>query len=444
MKSETTKDTKHTKRHLGLLSCVLCVFWFALCPSRTEAGLYYSGETIAELPAQWRGFLVDQRSLRMLAVKPAPGLPPSPLQKQYREALASLEKKKNLTADELADLGALYVRLGRPDKAIELLRPAQRKHPEHFRIAANLGTAWQLNGNLDQAADCLRIALKSCPPKYRGAEELHLKLIRSRQRRKDAQAIDDLLGIHFGTDVGTIADAERKKIDAEVVANMQRLALSLPADGRLLWQLGELANALGEVRTSAGIFDGCVTEFGMSSPPMRQRRQALRAASDKLGPATRTDSARAGHDGHAGLVFRSPHALLRKFDFSTLPAIRNDGPNPLPWAVLAETSFDAKYRPKFVDYLRRLDGKTVSLTGFMQPIGDQFEVSEFLLIEYPVGCWFCETPPPTGLIFVELPAGKSLLIKHGMVKIEGKLKLNANDPEDFLFALKDARVGEVD
>jgi hypothetical protein len=94
--------------------------------------------------------------------------------------------------------------------------------------------------------------------------------------------------------------------------------------------------------------------------------------------------------------------------------------------------------------LKKLDGKTVSLSGFMQPIGDRFEVSEFFLIEYPVGCWFCETPPPTGLMFIELPAGKSLTIKRGMVKVEGKLKLNATDPEDFLFSLKDARVGEVD
>ena len=439
--------TKHTKKHLGR-SASLAVFscvWSLLCSlSSAQAGLYYSGENVAELPAQWRGFLVDQRGLRMLAVKPAAGVPPSALRKQYLDALAALEKKKTLSADEVADLGALYVRLGQPAKAIELLRPAQRKYPAHFRIAANLGTAWQLNGNLDQAAECLRIALKFCPPKYRGAEELHLKLIRGRQRQKDPQAIDDLLGIDYGAEVGKIADAERKKIDSDVVANMQRLALSLPADGRLLWQLGELANAYGEVRTAAGIFDGCVTEFGMSSPPLRQRRQLLRAAADKLGPASRGDSARASHEGHTGLTFRSPHALVRKFDFSTLPAIRDNGPNPLPWAVLAETSFDAKYHPKFADYLKKLDGKTVSLTGFMQPIGDQFEVSEFMLIEYPVGCWFCESPPPTGLIFVELPAGKTLLIKRGMVKIEGQLKLNATDPEDFLFSLKDAKVGEVD
>ena len=147
----------------------------------------------------------------MLAAKPKPGQPSSPRQKQYRDALAELEKKKNPSADDLADLGALYIRLGEPGKAIELLRPAQRKEPDHFRIASNLGTAWQLNGNLDQAAESLRVALKLCPPKYRGAEELQLKLIRSRQRQKDPQAIDNLLDIDFGNEPGKLTERERKE-----------------------------------------------------------------------------------------------------------------------------------------------------------------------------------------------------------------------------------------
>src|SRR5260370_15596797 len=153
-----------------------------LIPSVAFAGLHYSGETIAELPSQWRGFLLDHRSLRVLGLPQAPGMPPSPLRTEYREALARLEKKANPKADGLADLGALYVRTGQAAKAVELLRTAQRKNPEHFRIAANLGTAWYLQGDLDQAADCLRVAVKLAPVKLRPAEELHLKLIQFRKK----------------------------------------------------------------------------------------------------------------------------------------------------------------------------------------------------------------------------------------------------------------------
>src|SRR5579859_3586315 len=230
--------------------------------SSARAGLHYSGETLAELPSQWRGFLVDLRSLRVLGFPQAPGLPPSPLRTEYREALARLEKKANPNADELADLGALYVRTGQAAKAVELLRAAQRKQPDHFRIAANLGTAWHLQGDLDQATDCLRIAVKLAPVRLRPAEELHLKLVQF--RKKDLKAVDrldDLFGVRFvgekgEWEPGKIAEAERKKLPPDAAATIQRLALSLPADARLLWQLAELANAIGDIRTAASIFDG--------------------------------------------------------------------------------------------------------------------------------------------------------------------------------------------
>src|SRR5258708_35596229 len=85
-----------------------------------SAGLYYSGETMAELPSQWRGFLLDQRMLRGIAVKPAAGTPASPARARYEEAAAKLAKtakERALTPDEVADLGALDVRLGDGVKA---------------------------------------------------------------------------------------------------------------------------------------------------------------------------------------------------------------------------------------------------------------------------------------------------------------------------------------
>jgi hypothetical protein len=67
-----------------------------------------------------------------------------------------------------------------------------------------------------------------------------------------------------------------------------------------------------------------------------------------------------------------------------------------------------------------------------------------MLLEYPVGCWFCEAPPPTAIMLIELPAGKSQMLRRGLVKVEGKLKLNSTDPEDFLYSLQEAAIGDVD
>lgn len=418
-----------------------------LLPAAARAGLHYSGERFAELPSRWSGFLVDHRALRAAGIERPKDAAPSPLRGTYLAAAAKLEavaKTRQLSADELADLGALYVRLGKPEKAVEVLRPAARSHPEHFRTAANLGTAWQLAGDLEQAAAALEEAVRLAPAKLKPFEEYHLKLVRLQLKEGRAakpDAVDDLFGVRYvgesgKPEPGKIAAAQFKKLPANAVAAVQYLALSLPADGRLLWQLGELANASGDVRTAAAILDGCVTEFGMGSPDLRARRQLYRTAADEL-------AKKPGHEQHRGtLVAKSPRPLVRRFDVSELPPVKADAPNPLPWGLLAETTIDAQAKPTFPEHLQQLDGKTVVLTGFIQPVGDAQEFNGFLLLEYPVGCWFCETPEPTGLVSVELEAGKRTAAKRGLVKVTGVLHLNRDNPEDFLFLVKDARLGE--
>src|SRR5262249_39164601 len=270
-----------------------------------HAGLHYSGEPIAELRSQWRGFLLDQRALRNIAVKSKEGVPANPAREKYLEAAAKLQdaaKQRKLSADEKADLGALFIRLGEIAQAVELLRAAHREHPLHFRIVANLGTAWQLHGDLNQAETCLQQAVRLAPGRLQKAEEYHLRLVRLRQKQgRDASALDDLFGVQYAGEegkyaAGKLAAAQRKKLPADVVALVQRLALWLPADGKLLWQLAELANAHGDVRTAAAIMDGCVTEFNMDAAELRRHRQIVRSAADAL--AKRVDVGEAVKTAH--------------------------------------------------------------------------------------------------------------------------------------------------
>ena len=99
-----------------------------------------------------------------------------------------------------------------------------------------------------------------------------------------------------------------------------------------------------------------------------------------------------------------------------------------------------RYRPTFAAYLKELDGKQVVLTGYMQPVGDDPDLGAFLLIEHPVGCWYCEMPEMVNIVLVELPEGRTARPTRGQVRITGQLTLNATDPENFLYLVRDATV----
>jgi hypothetical protein len=416
------------------------------------AGLYYTGEKYATLPAQWRGYLLDQRLLRGIAVAPGPGADASPLRTRYLEESKRLGRKaasEKLSADELADLGALLVRLGDAPRAVEVLRPAQREHPNHFHIAANLGTAWQMMGELGQATDCLKEAVRLAPGKDLASEEAHLRLVRGRLlRRQQPGELDDLFGVRYGGagDVykpGTLAEAERKKLPARAAAVAQQLALWLPADGPLLWQLAELAAAHGDVRSAAAMMDGCVTQFGMHSPLLREHRRQIRLAAGEV-PASVPTAKEEHKPGHAGnLAFHARRPLVNKLDLVPLPEITATGTNPVPWELLSETVLEQPFRPNFPKYLRELEGKQVELTGFLMPLRDEPELGAFLVVEAPIGCWYCETPELTNIVYIELPQGRTARFQRGLVRVVGRLALNTNDPEDFLYTLRDARIGSV-
>jgi hypothetical protein len=420
-----------------------------------RAGLYYSGESVADLPSQWRGFLLDQRTLRNIALKPLPGAKANTFRAKYEQEAARLEKKgrANLSADDLADLGALYVRLGEGSKAVDVLRDAQRAHLNHFRIIANLGTAWQLQGDLEQAAAALEQAVRLAPGKLQKAEEYQLKLVRLRRREAPGQQdLDDLFGVRFQGpggqyQPGKLEDAERKKLPPDAAAVLQQLGLWLPADGRLLWQLAELANATGDVRMAAAIMDGCVTDFGMRQPDLRRHRQLVRAEADEQGKqaAAAGPDAKAAHEGHVGgMKPRSRRPLVVQAADEALPPIDPRGINALPWSVLGQTTLDRKYQPTFAKYLQELEGKQVALEGYVQPLGEDLDLTSFMLIENPVGCWYCEMPEVTGIVLVDLPAGQTKAFTRGRVKVVGTLKLNATDPENFLYTVSKAKVTDAE
>ncbi|MFL5331183.1 MAG: tetratricopeptide repeat protein [Gemmataceae bacterium] len=393
------------------------------------AGVHYSTEQIAQLPSQWRGYLLDQRALRLLALPTSANNPATPFRLAYeaeRDRLEKLAAKQSLTADEMADLGALHIRLGQPERAVELLRAALRTSPSHFATAANLGTACQLTGDLPQAIATLEVAVDLAPSRWKAAERLHLKLVRARSRdAKQATALDSLF------------DADAKP-SPETVAALQALGLWLPADGRVLWQLGEIAHATGDTVTAASILDGCVSDFGMNDPLLREHRATYRAAAPA--PAGNMAVAKAAHETHQSM-FKSIRPLIRQKNVVKLPEIRTNGVNMLPWDLLSDTTLEQPFRPTFPEHLRKLAGKRVTLNGFMQPTGGGLAQTDVLLIEFQVGCWFCNSPEPTGIVRVEMPKGKMIQLTRDAVRVEGVLTLNSADPEDYLYTITEAKVG---
>lgn len=404
----------------------LVLLLLLICTPAAQAGVHLSLENLNDLPARWRGFLPDLRRLRVLGQPGFDGFGGSTLtHNTYADLLLKLEseaRSRPLAADELADLGALHLRLGAPEKALGVLRDARRKHPRHFAIAANLGTACQAAGDLAAAIEALDDAITLAPERWKQAEQAHRRLLHLRSSSANQDELDALF-------------PDPPPPDA--LAITQQLALWLPADGRLLWQLGELAHRHGHIRDAANILDGCVTDFAMKSNTLRERRRKFRAEADALEAGDR-------HNIGDESIFKSSRALGRLFDEKKLPPVNPDGKNDLPWIALGETTIARPFNPQLLSYVAALDGRRVSLLGHMRPVGGEKagQVAVFILTEFPIGCWFCDVPEPTNMIFIELK--NEAEITRNAVRIEGVFHVNRDDPEDYLFRISEAVIRLAD
>jgi hypothetical protein len=248
--------------------------------------------------------LLDQlRALRGLG-------PPDPLMNmpdsdQRQALLAQISelraRRANLHADELAQLGAYLVRVRKtelrlPDyqEALQVLEAAQRAHPRHFAILANLGTAYQLNGMPDAAERLLEQAVAVAPPAWQRFEAFHLRLVQARlrePRRAGPVALDFLFNRSLREPplfldpetpwrVAHLSTRDRQLLPQqslqEATLLVQQLLLWLPDDGRLHWLYGELVNAAGQPRPALEALTLAVDLFRLSAPELRQRRLWLR------------------------------------------------------------------------------------------------------------------------------------------------------------------------
>ena len=65
-------------------------------------------------------------------------------------------------------------------EAIELLEELEKKSPGQYAVAANLGTAYELNGDNRKALEWIKKGVERNPESHFGTEWLHVKILEAK------------------------------------------------------------------------------------------------------------------------------------------------------------------------------------------------------------------------------------------------------------------------
>jgi hypothetical protein len=295
----------------GLLGLVLLLS----SPPILSAGLHH----VPEIPLPRTPdtlFFLQRQLMALRAYGPAdPKLnkEDAPLRKEYLALIEQLRRKHKqgaLSADEIANFGYYLIRVrgtfAEPNlylmEAIDLLVPASSQYRDHFAIHSNLGTAFQLleaPEALRKAEDHLSMAVELAPPEWREFERTQLLLVKVRKRaamqpRPGGNRLSDLpepdeilappsarfrfVGPSGQWEVGKLAETERQKIPggdlARASSQVQQLLIWLPYDNRLVWLLGELANAQGQLPAAQEALEK-IFNTSLTHPELYRRKRLL-------------------------------------------------------------------------------------------------------------------------------------------------------------------------
>ena len=118
------------------------------------------------------------------------------------------------------------------------------------------------------------------------------------------------------------------------------------------------------------------------------------------------------------------------------------------WKTLAKITYKKEYdeflgfkidKPVFSEQIKALNGKEVTVKGFIIPVEGYKSHKEFILSAFPYSmCFFCGGAGPESVM--EVKSLDAIEYSAEAITIKGKLKLNTDDVNQLMYSLTDARL----
>lgn len=187
--------------------------------------------------------------------------------------------KKTGRLEYFSDYGVILVRLGRFSEAKEVFLVIEKKNPNLYNTAANIGTVYELLGEVDSALIWIKKAVRINPESHSGSEWIHVKILESKKaatRYPDYYNTHNILNIDFGKARKPLLEStvKAKELQAQLYYQLrERISFVKPKDpivAQLLFDLGNVTAIVNDVKSALSIYD-LAKEYGYTSELFNKR-----------------------------------------------------------------------------------------------------------------------------------------------------------------------------
>jgi hypothetical protein len=154
--------------------------------------------------------------------------------------------------DYLSDKGLLLILSKKYDEAIKLYLKIEKLEPNRYSTASNIGTAYELAGQNENALQWIKRAVEIDPTSHLNSEWLHVKILQAKIKGELSYNSDFLLNTHFGSGNEPVSGLQEDELtalhDALYYQLNERVSFIKPKDelvAQLLFDLGNCAFEMG-------------------------------------------------------------------------------------------------------------------------------------------------------------------------------------------------------
>jgi hypothetical protein len=140
--------------------------------------------------------------------------------------------------------------------------------------------------------------------------------------------------------------------------------------------------------------------------------------------------------------------ILMSVLFMACPLTAQTGTTESLWKTLARITYVKEFdsflgfkvdKPVFSEAIKALNGKEVTVKGFIIPVEGYKGHKEFILSAFPYTmCFFCGGAGPESVM--EVTTLESVEYSTESIVLKGKLHLNSDDVNKLMFSLTEARL----
>jgi uncharacterized protein len=96
------------------------------------------------------------------------------------------------------------------------------------------------------------------------------------------------------------------------------------------------------------------------------------------------------------------------------------------------------------DFIKKLDGKDIEMIGFMMPLSEVKNITQFLLVPSLWGCCYGQPPAVNHIVVVRMPPGQTTKFFNDVIRIRGKFSVGETKQDGYLVSLYVLTVDHID